>query len=66
VGPFAITAEPGPLRELGRPKLALYIGGMGSEHTNFYNQVVRRYGYVREAEEIQRHYLVLQRQLLVV
>lgn len=56
-GPFAITTDPGPLRELGRAKLALYIGGTGSERTNFYNQVVRRYGYAREAEDIQRLYL---------
>jgi F420-dependent oxidoreductase-like protein len=45
------------LRELGRPTAALYIGGMGAKGRNFYNDVVRRYGFEREAEEIQDLYL---------
>jgi F420-dependent oxidoreductase-like protein len=32
---------------------AFYIGSMGSRKTNFYNQVFARYGYEREAAEIQ-------------
>jgi F420-dependent oxidoreductase-like protein len=56
-GPFAITADPAELRALGRTKLALYIGGMGAEGANFYNQVAQRYGFEREAAEIQRLYL---------
>jgi F420-dependent oxidoreductase-like protein len=44
-------------RDWVRPVLALYIGGMGSRGTNFYNRLVRRYGYEAEAEEIQRLYL---------
>ena len=28
-----------------RPFLALYVGGMGSRKQNFYNQLVRRYGF---------------------
>lgn len=45
------------VRELARPQLALYIGGMGAKGRNFYNNVVRRYGYEREALEIQDLYL---------
>jgi F420-dependent oxidoreductase-like protein len=44
-------------RDLMRPFLALYIGGMGSREKNFYNQVVRRYGFEEAAQEIQDLYL---------
>ncbi len=40
-----------------RPFIALYVGGMGSRKQNFYNLVVRRYGYDDEAQEIQDLYL---------
>jgi F420-dependent oxidoreductase-like protein len=43
--------------ELARPQVALYIGGMGAKGRNFYNNVVRRYGYEKEAEQIQDLYL---------
>ena len=45
------------LRELARPMVALYVGGMGAKGKNFYNTLVRRYGYEQEAEEIQDLYL---------
>lgn len=45
------------LRELIRPMVALYVGGMGAKGKNFYNSVVQRYGYEKEAEEIQDLYL---------
>jgi F420-dependent oxidoreductase-like protein len=45
------------LRELDRPMAALYIGGMGAKGRNFYNTLTRRYGYEKEAEEIQNLYL---------
>lgn len=45
------------LRELARPMAALYIGGMGAKGRNFYNSLTRRYGYEKEAEEIQELYL---------
>jgi F420-dependent oxidoreductase-like protein len=45
------------VRELARPQVALYIGGMGAKGHNFYNNLVRRYGYESEAEEIQDLYL---------
>jgi alkanesulfonate monooxygenase SsuD/methylene tetrahydromethanopterin reductase-like flavin-dependent oxidoreductase (luciferase family) len=40
-----------------RPALALYIGGMGAQGANFYNALVRRYGYEAEAERVQELYL---------
>ena len=45
------------LRELIRPMVALYVGGMGAKGKNFYNSVVQRYGYESEAAEIQDLYL---------
>ncbi|HEY6397043.1 MAG TPA: LLM class F420-dependent oxidoreductase [Solirubrobacteraceae bacterium] len=44
-------------RNLMRPVLALYIGGMGSRKQNFYNQLVMRYGFEDAAHEIQDLYL---------
>jgi F420-dependent oxidoreductase-like protein len=45
------------LRDMMRPMLALYIGGMGARGRNFYNALACRYGYEKEAEEIQDLYL---------
>ena len=36
---------------------ALYVGGMGAKGKNFYNDLARRYGYEKEAEQIQDLYL---------
>jgi F420-dependent oxidoreductase-like protein len=44
-------------RDVLRPLLALYVGGMGARGANFYNALVRRYGYEAEAERIQQLYL---------
>jgi F420-dependent oxidoreductase-like protein len=44
-------------RNLMRPGLALYIGGMGSRKQNFYNNLVKRYGFEAAADEIQDLYL---------
>ena len=44
-------------RNLMRPVLALYIGGMGSRDQNFYNRLVQRYGFEGPAAEIQDLYL---------
>jgi F420-dependent oxidoreductase-like protein len=44
-------------RDMMRPLLALYIGGMGARGANFYNALFRRYGYEAEAERIQELYL---------
>jgi F420-dependent oxidoreductase-like protein len=45
------------LRDTLKPYLALYIGGMGAKGRNFYNSLVRRYGWEAEAERIQELYL---------
>src|SRR3954454_18464135 len=44
-------------RDVMRPILALYIGGMGSRDKNFYNALVRRYGFEEAADEVQDLYL---------
>jgi F420-dependent oxidoreductase-like protein len=44
-------------RDAMRPVLALYVGGMGSKKQNFYNALMRRYGYEDAAEEVQGLYL---------
>jgi hypothetical protein len=50
---------PGDRRGRRRPTrapaadLALYIGGMGSRGTNFYNDLARKCGYDKEARQIQ-------------
>jgi F420-dependent oxidoreductase-like protein len=44
-------------RDALRPFLALYVGGMGSRKQNFYNALVRRYGFEEAADEVQELYL---------
>ncbi len=44
-------------RDLMRPFIGLYVGGMGSRKQNFYNQLVRRYGFEDAAQEVQDLYL---------
>jgi F420-dependent oxidoreductase-like protein len=44
-------------RNLMRPMLGLYIGGMGSRKQNFYNNLVKRYGFEEEADNIRDLYL---------
>jgi F420-dependent oxidoreductase-like protein len=44
-------------RDLMRPFIALYVGGMGSRDKNFYNKLVARYGFEDAAREIQDLYL---------
>jgi F420-dependent oxidoreductase-like protein len=56
-GALAIGDGLESLRDLERPHLALYIGGMGAREKNFYNDLARMYGYEREAIEIQDLYL---------
>jgi F420-dependent oxidoreductase-like protein len=43
--------------DFARPSVALYVGGMGARDQNFYNAIVRKYGYVEAAIEIQDLYL---------
>ncbi len=61
-GPVAIGEDVEHLRDLGRPHLALYVGGMGARGMNFYNELVSRYGWEAEAKCIQDLYLEGRRQ----
>jgi len=45
------------LRDSLKPNLALYVGGMGAKGKNFYNSLMRRYGWEADAERIQELYL---------
>ncbi|GGM47515.1 LLM class F420-dependent oxidoreductase [Dactylosporangium sucinum] len=56
-GPLAIGDDVTHLRELGRPMIALYVGGMGARGRNFYHDVVTRYGFGEAADKIQDLYL---------
>jgi F420-dependent oxidoreductase-like protein len=44
-------------RDVMRPLLALYIGGMGSREQNFYNRTAQAYGFEDAAVAVQDHYL---------
>jgi F420-dependent oxidoreductase-like protein len=54
---LAIGDDVTRLRDLARPELALYIGGMGAKGRNFYNTLASRFGYEAEAGAIQDAYL---------
>jgi alkanesulfonate monooxygenase SsuD/methylene tetrahydromethanopterin reductase-like flavin-dependent oxidoreductase (luciferase family) len=45
------------LRDALKPYIALYVGGMGAKGKNFYNALIRRYGWEADAERIQELYL---------
>jgi F420-dependent oxidoreductase-like protein len=47
----------GACRARVKARLALYVGGMGARGRNFYNELVRRYGYEDAARTIQDLYL---------
>src|SRR6266566_686711 len=55
----AVVAGPdvAACRAVVKPRLALYVGGMGARGRNFYNDIARRYGYEDAAKTIQDHYL---------
>jgi len=52
-----ISDDVAKARDLMRPFLALYVGGMGSREKNFYNALVCRYGFEDAAREVQDLYL---------
>ncbi|MFG2433639.1 LLM class F420-dependent oxidoreductase [Streptomyces sp. NPDC048508] len=56
-GPLAIGEDAAALRDLVRPRIALYVGGMGAPGKNFYNDLAVAYGYEKEARLIQELYL---------
>jgi F420-dependent oxidoreductase-like protein len=60
VAPFVAVSYGDDLDACRRPVkefLALYAGGMGAKSKNFYNDFVKKLGYVEEAETIQDLYL---------
>jgi alkanesulfonate monooxygenase SsuD/methylene tetrahydromethanopterin reductase-like flavin-dependent oxidoreductase (luciferase family) len=56
-GLVAVGDDVTHMRDLARPMVALYVGGMGARGRNFYNDLVKRYGFEAEAEKIQDLYL---------
>ena len=56
-----VTVVVGPdiaaCRAVVKPRVALYVGGMGARGRNFYNDIARRYGYEDAAKTIQDLYL---------
>ncbi|RSD14068.1 LLM class F420-dependent oxidoreductase [Amycolatopsis eburnea] len=56
-GVVAVGEDVKGVLDLVRPVFARYIGGMGSRRKNFYNDLIRWYGYEDEARRIQELYL---------
>jgi F420-dependent oxidoreductase-like protein len=52
-----ISDDAASARDAMRAYVSLYVGGMGSRDKNFYNQLVRRYGFEDAAQEVQDLYL---------
>ena len=52
-----VTDDLAAARDSMRPYVALYVGGMGSRDKNFYNSLVRRYGFEDAAQRVQDLYL---------
>jgi F420-dependent oxidoreductase-like protein len=59
---LSITDDEQAARDAMRPFIALYVGGMGSRHQNFYNQLMQRYGFEEAAHEVQDLYLAGRKQ----
>jgi len=53
----AIQDDADRARDMMRPFLALYVGGMGSRKRNFYKELVTRYGFGDAAQKVQDLYL---------
>ncbi|MFG2957742.1 LLM class F420-dependent oxidoreductase [Streptomyces sp. NPDC048291] len=56
-GLLAIGEDAVAVRDQVRPRIALYVGGMGAPGKNFYNDLAVAYGYEKEARLIQELYL---------
>ncbi len=54
---FQVSDDLDAARDTMRPFLALYVGGMGSRERNFYNRLVRSYGFEDAAATVQDHFL---------
>src|SRR5713226_8643996 len=55
--PIVLGPDAAACRAMIKPRLALYVGGMGARGKNFYNELVSRYGYEADAKRIQDLYL---------
>jgi F420-dependent oxidoreductase-like protein len=55
--PVSIDEDRARARELLKPWVALYVGGMGSRSKNFYNDLVSQYGFADDARTLQGLYL---------
>src|SRR5258705_12188439 len=55
--PIVLGPDAAACRAMVKPRLALYVGGMGARGKNFYNELVTRYGYEGEVKRIQDLYL---------
>jgi F420-dependent oxidoreductase-like protein len=55
--PVVVGDDVDACRAVVKPRLALYVGGMGARGRNFYNDVARRYGYEEAADRLQDLYL---------
>ncbi|MFI6770396.1 LLM class F420-dependent oxidoreductase [Streptomyces sp. NPDC050355] len=53
----AIGEDAAAARDLARPAVALYVGGMGAKGRNFYHDLAVAYGYGQAADRIQELYL---------
>ena len=56
-GMVAIGDDVKGMLDFARPLYALYVGGMGARGKNFYNDLACKYGFEKEAKEIQDLYL---------
>jgi len=55
--PVVVGPDVAACRAAVKPRLALYVGGMGARGRNFYNDIACRYGYAEAAGRIQDLYL---------
>jgi F420-dependent oxidoreductase-like protein len=55
--PVVVGADVEACRAAVKPRVALYVGGMGARGRNFYNDIARRYGYEDAARRIQDLFL---------
>ncbi|MFL0239010.1 LLM class F420-dependent oxidoreductase [Mycobacterium sp. SMC-17] len=51
---IVVTEDRPMVMEMMKPHLALYMGGMGSEDTNFHAEVYRRMGYSEVVDDVTR------------
>jgi F420-dependent oxidoreductase-like protein len=55
--PVSLGPDVQACRDACKPRIALYVGGMGARDRNFYHDLICRYGYQAQADNIQALYL---------